>query len=625
MDLTKTWQIAAPSMAGLPQPSGPPNVSLGYLWNSYDSLYLYGGEFSWKPVESPTAFSLWEYNIASAEWTSHDDPTTSGGNNSESAGQAVQRAAEGAGVAVPALGRGWYFGGHQDGYTTEGWSQSIYRIYLKSLLEFTFPGYQNDQVSSLSDGQTAGTDGVWRNITQGGLQEDAGFPERADGLLLYVPGFTSDGILLGLAGGTNETLTQMNVIDVYDIATSTWYKQATSGSVPKARVNPCAVVAAAADGSSYNVYMFGGQDLADNQTQLSDMWILTTPSFIWIEVDQSSQSVPYARAGHTCHIWDAQMVVVGGYIGTELSCDSPGIYVYDLSSLTWIEQFTATSSSNSSSSLDSSTSTASADTASSGSTSTSSSSSQSTFVSNSDTNPLNQQPAQLINDTSSGGLEGSYGYEVPKAIISIIGGAGTGGATLTTPQVTATSGPLATGKALTYTVTQPGGGIVTTTSTPGSGSGNSTSSNSSSSGSGGPNIAAIVAGTIAGLLFIVVCYLSFCAWLYRKQLVLYKQHVEMAQRNALGEKRLSVPGLSGSTDEENSKNSSGPGSQAASGSGSGGVWGQTPRTGSGTASLLQRRQSADSGTVEDLIAGQEPTFLGVMLAPRRSLRVINND
>lgn len=37
----------------------------------------------------------------------------------------------------------------------------------------------------------------------------------------------------------------MNVIDVYDIATSTWYKQSTSGKTPKYRVNACAAVAAA--------------------------------------------------------------------------------------------------------------------------------------------------------------------------------------------------------------------------------------------------------------------------------------------------------------------------------------------------------------------------------------------
>src|SRR5262245_8941455 len=89
--------------------------------------------------------------------------------------------------------------------------------------------------------------------------------------------------------------------------------------------------------------MFGGQSLqpAKQQTQYDDMWILSVPSFTWIEVDQSDQSVPYPRAGHACHVWDSQMIVVGGYVGQELSCDSPGIYVFNMSSLQWSDQFTA--------------------------------------------------------------------------------------------------------------------------------------------------------------------------------------------------------------------------------------------------------------------------------------------
>lgn len=215
LDLTTSWQIASPSLTGLAQPSGPPNVSLGYLWNSHSALYLYGGEFSSSPPVSVPSFSLWEYDIDSSSWTAHTSPTTSSGTNAEAGGQAVQRAAEGAGIAVPSLGRGWYFGGHQDGYTTEGWSQSIYRIYLKSLLEFTMPGYANSQVTGLGDGGTAGQDGVWRNITQGGLQDEAGFPERADGLLIYMPGFGDEGILLGLAGGTNETYVSRAFPSIY--------------------------------------------------------------------------------------------------------------------------------------------------------------------------------------------------------------------------------------------------------------------------------------------------------------------------------------------------------------------------------------------------------------------------
>ena len=79
----------------------------------------------------------------------------------------------------------------------------------------------------------------------------------------------------------------MNNIDVYDIASSTWYKQSTSGPTPGIRVNPCAVAVSAPDGSSTNIYMFGGQSLLPygNQTQYNDMWILTLPSFTWIQVN----------------------------------------------------------------------------------------------------------------------------------------------------------------------------------------------------------------------------------------------------------------------------------------------------------------------------------------------------
>lgn len=437
---------------------------------------------------------MWEYSIKSQSWIQHSNPTTSSGNNAPSNNDAVQDAAEGAGVSVPSLGRGFYFGGHQDPYTTAGWEQWFPRVYLQSLLEFTFPGYGNSQVDALNNGKTAGSDGNYRNITKGGLQSSAGFTQRADGLLIYVPGFGEQGILLALAGGTNTTFTQMNNINVYDIAQSSWYTQSTSGQTPNIRVNPCAVVAAAPDGSSYNIYMFGGQNLlpADNQTEYNDMWILTLPSFQWIQVDQGGQSVPYGRSGHTCNVWDGQMVMVGGYTGSsQLSCESPGIYVYDLSNLQWVQQFTALSTGSSSSSGSGSAgSNSPAGTASAGA------SSSSGFVSTYANNPLNQQAAQLANGSSVGGLEGSYGYQVPKAVISVIGGAPTGGATVTTPIATATAGPLATGKPITYTVAGPNGATITETATPGSGGNGS----NSGSGKGGPNIAAIVVGKCLALI-----------------------------------------------------------------------------------------------------------------------------
>ena len=375
----------------------------------------------------------------------------------------------------------------------------------------------------------------------------------------------------------------MNIIDVYDIATSTWFKQATAGPTPEIRVDPCAVVVAAADGSSYNVHMYGGQNLIPfgQQKQYDDMWILTIPSFTWIKVDMAGQSNPPARAGHTCNVWDGQMIVVGGYVGQDLSCDSPGVYVFDLSKLKWQTQFTALAGSNS----------------------------------------QDQQPSQQKNseDSNKIGLSGSYGYQVPVAVQSVIGGNGNGGASLTTPVQSATLGPIATGKPATFTVTQ-NGAVVTQTGQPDPRNPTSPSYVNKKSG---PNIAAIVAGVVAGLFAIAAAYFAFCAWVYRRQLALYKNHVAMSQRAAMtgtgAEKGgyLGIPPQSSSGSTRPGKSSTDePIGPAASSGGPQSV--NTPPKGVGGSG------SVNSST-DDLMAGQEPSFLGVLLSPRRSLRVINRD
>lgn len=352
------------------------------------------------------------------------------------------------------------------------------------------------------------------------------------------------------------------------------------------------------------------------------MWILSVPSFNWIQVDQSGQSVPYGRSGHTCNIWNGQLVSVGGYVGDQLSCESPGIYVFDLSNLQWVQQFTALSPG-----VDD------------GSGGGQDSGSQPSDNSTGASNPFNQQIEQIATNEDPGGLYGSYGYEVPEVVYKVIGGGKTGGATITTPAATATAGPLATGAPHTYTVTRPDGSTATETSSPGS------PGASEGGDGGGPNIAAIVVGTVCGVLLIVIGYLLFCLYLYRKQLALYKNHVEMSQRQARGEKPPAIPGLWATTSDSaksssdrrraggglegqpfltageansqsgsNAKNSSGPSSGAGAG--------RSNRAGQ---SMEQATTSSARSSTEDLLAGQEPTFVGVLLNPRRSLKVVNRD
>ena len=197
--------------------------------------------------------------------------------------QPVQRAAEGAGLSVPELGLSWYFGGHLDLATTPGWSNQVARVYLKSLLEFTHPGYTNDGVYALLGGNGAPEGGTYRNITQGGLQGGDAFTERADGALVFVPGWGAKGVLIGLGGGTEFEFTDdMSVLDVYDIASSVWYHQRTTGTPPTVRVNPCAVIASAPDASSFQVYVYGGQNLQPfvSRAIVSSMSIKTKDSSV---------------------------------------------------------------------------------------------------------------------------------------------------------------------------------------------------------------------------------------------------------------------------------------------------------------------------------------------------------
>ena len=94
--------------------------------------------------------------------------------------------------------------------------------------------------------------------------------------------------------------------------------------------------------------MYGGQNVSDSnpRPQYDDMWVLALPSFTWVQVGEMGGGDPEGRSGHTCHVVGGQMVVVGGNLGevSERECDSPGIYVFDMSRLEWTSSFDSESS-----------------------------------------------------------------------------------------------------------------------------------------------------------------------------------------------------------------------------------------------------------------------------------------
>lgn len=344
------------------------------------------------------------------------------------------------------------------------------------------------------------------------------------------------------------------------------------------------------------------------------MYILTIPSFTWVgPIAQTGSSIPYARAGHTCNLRDGQMVVVGGFNTTVTSCDSPGFYVFNASSLEWTSSFTA---------LD------------------------------------------HADDLDSGNsvLASSYGYTVPDPVVSVIGGSPSGSATVTKPASSATGGPFATGKPPTYTITAGSGGPTATIT--------SAAQNNGAVGDNGGLIAAIVIACIAGS---AAAYLGYCAWLYRRQVRAYKTHLAVQNRfparsashGSFG--RMLVFGRKGTRKDAGAKllkteeeKAAWAASQKPDGSSSGGgeSFGWVGReklldpssaggskttpasSGLGKPSPSSEYQGAGgsydsgeasgsggrprtSGSTTSSMEDQEPSFFSVVLGPRRALRVVN--
>jgi hypothetical protein len=137
----------------------------------------------------------------------------------------------------------------------------------------------------------------------------------------------------------------MRVIDIYDIANNEWYQQPTEGG-PGASTRGCAVVATAADKSSFNIYYYGGFDGVHDKNDFSDeVWVLSLPSFTWTLLNRGTPI--HSRAGHKCFMpYPDQMMVFGGYTpekgGPPICLDQGPVLVFNLTSGMWLDGYSPT-------------------------------------------------------------------------------------------------------------------------------------------------------------------------------------------------------------------------------------------------------------------------------------------
>ncbi|KAH9807902.1 hypothetical protein DFH28DRAFT_1001077 [Melampsora americana] len=338
LDLNTPWNAGSPHLNLIikdnSNPYFPPSVSLGSLWSSNDgqSLYQWGGQFADNPIISPGPMNPFKFDLQSLTWSSINPK-----------GDQVLRASEGASALVPNLKDpskdhlGYYFGGHLDWASVPNWSNLTPRVFLDSILEFDLSSSSWKNYSSFAPSSVSG----FNNATT-----ESSPTIRADGTLTYVPsiGTNAKGALVSIGGGQNFQSTTQNsnrsidnsALDVFDLETKSWVKQATQGDIPPPRVNHCAVRGTAKVNGEpqHQIFVYGGQ-IVNGSSQSTDLYVLSIPGFIWTFVGDRLNSQPSARAGHTCDLIGSQMIVIGGYVASDLLCDSQSVYVFDTTSLSW--------------------------------------------------------------------------------------------------------------------------------------------------------------------------------------------------------------------------------------------------------------------------------------------------
>ena len=119
--------------------------------------------------------------------------------------------------------------------------------------------------------------------------------------------------------------------------------------LPDPRSNACVWAVGAPDNTTYQIFMFGGARLEGEYGVYRDLWVLSIPSFQWILIDDGKvgprmpdTTHPLEREGHTCNlIGNSMTIMFGGRVLPNFgrTCETTGIYAYDLNKLSWVETF----------------------------------------------------------------------------------------------------------------------------------------------------------------------------------------------------------------------------------------------------------------------------------------------
>ena len=158
-----------------------------------------------------------------------------------------------------------------------------------------------------------------------------------------------------IAAGNDATLRQMNSIQIYDIAAGKWFTQYTTGDIPPSSQWYCSAVSAAPDDSSMHLILYGGWtndqgNFDDEHADRAGVYILIMPAFHWIKINTTYANelsrITERRLGHSCATYkDRQFLVFGGkfdkFKNDNMTCNSTfsPLRMLDLTTFEWQTQW----------------------------------------------------------------------------------------------------------------------------------------------------------------------------------------------------------------------------------------------------------------------------------------------
>jgi hypothetical protein len=246
----------------------------------------------------------------------------------------------GAAASVPSENLGFYFSGMR----APDWG------------DFTLNQLQSNETADtlITLDMSTMRDAKWTNDTLPSY-----IPGRSNAELVWVP-MSESGVLVAIGGviepiqffrndKSNSSRTEeskkisptfMETVSVFDVKSKKWYLQKTTGDIPPQLTEFCSVLASAEDGSSHNIYIYGGYDgLKYNSNPSDDVYILSLPSFKWVKAYKGTNT--HSRSGHQCiKVYPDQMLAVGGQHVDSTHCLEGGVIVnFNLNTLKFEDEY----------------------------------------------------------------------------------------------------------------------------------------------------------------------------------------------------------------------------------------------------------------------------------------------